>query len=191
MAPAISASAAYPHPAVCTNIVPCSAPHSLTGRHGCCEMWGQWSDDFVFNIIYLRRKKNGQNLVNFVNVRIETSANFAGRRCLESSGGNSQHPNQPLAIRRKMLEGQNFCGCVYCVYVSACVSAGHWWRGPAALCGAGVKIFVVCTRRTMMCQHHWWPLTHRARKRNIHITSCLLAAQWPQSSRHTGQKLKM
>ena len=51
---------------------------------------------------------------------------------------------------------------VVCIlrFRARCVSAGHWWRGPAALCGAGVKIFVVCTRRTMMCQHHWWPLTH-------------------------------
>ena len=54
---------------------------------------------------------------------------------------------------------------VVCIlrFRARCVSAGHWWRGPAALCGAGVKIFVVCTRRTMMCQHHWWPLTQNGR----------------------------
>ena len=63
MAPVISSRAVYPHPAVCTNIVPCSAPHSLTGRHGCCEIWGQWSDDFVFNIIYLRRNKTAKILL--------------------------------------------------------------------------------------------------------------------------------
>ena len=89
MAPAISARAAYPHPAVCTNIVPCSAPHSLTGRHGCCEMWRQWALRSVFLYILdgrlyfpynlFKTEKNAQNLVNLSYGRIETGANFADR----------------------------------------------------------------------------------------------------------------
>ena len=73
--------AAYPHPAVCTNIVPCSAPRGpdLTGRHGCWEMWWQWAlrsvfiiffrrekfNDFVFHMIYLWRKK-GPHILDFM-----------------------------------------------------------------------------------------------------------------------------
>ena len=65
------------------------------------------SDDFVFNIIYLRRKKNGQNLVNFVNVRIETSANFAGRWC-PFFGLNSLQLHQILNVGGVLKNSGNF-----------------------------------------------------------------------------------
>ena len=107
------------------------------------------------------------------------------------TGQNSQHPNQPLPIRRKMLKAQNFCGCVYCVYVSACVSGHQWcWHIIVRLVQT-TNIFTPAPHNAAGPRHQCPALTHRARKRNIHTTFCLLAAQWPQSSRHTGQKLKM
>ena len=53
-------------------------------------------------------KKNGQNLVNFVNVHTETSANFAGRWCLISS------------LQRKHIEHILFLNMKSYRYVKLC-----------------------------------------------------------------------
>ena len=80
-----------------------------------------------------------------------------------------------------MLKAQNFCGCVYCVYLSACVSGHQWcWHIIVRLVQT-TNIFTPAPHNAAGPRHQCPALTHRARKRNIHITSCLLAAQWPQS----------
>ena len=49
LAPAISPSAAYPHPAVCTNIVPCSAPRG--------PGWLDWPSRVLWDVVTMGTTK--------------------------------------------------------------------------------------------------------------------------------------